>query len=142
MCQSVGSGSQPETVIGPWKWGRDRVGLSPQLIGSETVPRSIVAELDWERLVDLGHHRIVGSRGMWGQPHVYHRHLTVDSDFTFAVMSGQIERHAWATARQEKKASALKTDTGLGSPGVARRDQSSAHVPSLLFIMSLTGCSL
>lgn len=47
---------------------------------------------------------MAGSRGMWGQLHVYHRHLTVDSGFAFPVSSRYVERHAWAATKQEKKA--------------------------------------
>lgn len=54
-------------------------------MGSETVPRSIVTELVRGHPVSLGHYRIIGSRGMWGQHHIYHKHLTRDNDFTFPV---------------------------------------------------------
>lgn len=70
-----------------------------------------MAELDWEHLVGLGHHRMAGSCGMWGQPHVYHGHLTVDNDFTFPVSSGQIERHELGSNKARKESGALKIDT-------------------------------
>lgn len=64
----------PENGI---SWG---CGAEPQPIESDPGLRSIMVELDWEHLLGLG-----SSRLTWHAGTVYHRHLTVNSGFTFPL---------------------------------------------------------